>query len=797
MTRPADPSSSLTRALGVAGLAALMVVTLAHPSATRMHTWPWALIAALVWLLPVALAAVRFGTAASLRLPSPLISAGLALLAAGTLASACASPFSALSAARVWPTLGGIAFFLLLHDWLATAGAAKSVRTGRVALIVSAGGALLVGVSLVGWWWSASPPFLIVRNTIPFGHSTYTAGVIVLLLPWFVLRTWQTHGATRIVWGAIGFAALFALAVTSSRGAVLALVAVVGCAALAAIAVAPWTRSRKLLLLAAAAAMGFAAIFTNPRLRELALHRSWGDSARESNRQRTAMFAAGVQLGRERPLLGWGPGSVPLAYPRVRAQLDGGVDNVLQLHNTPVQLWATLGLTGALAVLLLVAGAAHAAARALKTSPRSATALAAIASLGGYGLFALTDHQFDLPIVAALAATGLAMLTAAAEPLRVTPLSARIRVVSLLGAAALVAAPAIALGRDLLARRAFEAGLVAEESGRPADFLTALDRATQLSPHDPYFQHQAAGVMLRARDLEKDPGRQMELARAAATRLEASLGTGVHEEFAHFNLGWLRLDLNDPAAAARHFMAAARLVPDKGGVYLGLGLAYQASGRQDEAVRAFALEWINDPRSMTSPAWEVPALAALLPAVRSEVWRLYANLRPADARVVVAEAWTRWWMGEKNSSAELGNGFTAEAAAFTAALRGSGSEVSPAPIFQWARLRAAWRGGDFTRLDAIDLPFAAALARRAARHPASFQAFLTAGSEDEPALIRTLRRQRTGYGVLALHPDGPVLNDLFVVQENRLIADFAAELFPPKGWLPGRFLLALLPPDPR
>ena len=61
----------------------------------------------------------------------------------------------------------------------------------------------------------------------------------------------------------------------------------------------------------------------------------------------------------------------------------------------------------------------------------------------------------------------------------------------------------------------------------------------------------------------------------------------------------------------------------------------------------------------------------------------------------------------------------------------------------------------------------------------------------------TLRRSRTGYGVLTLHPEGPVLNDLYLVQETRVIADFAAGLFPPKGWLPGRFLLALLPPEPR
>jgi hypothetical protein len=44
-----------------------------------------------------------------------------------------------------------------------------------------------------------------------------------------------------------------------------------------------------------------------------------------------------------------------------------------------------------------------------------------------------------------------------------------------------------------------------------------------------------------------------------------------------------------------------------------------------------------------------------------------------------------------------------------------------------------------------------------------------------------------------LHPEGPPLYDLYVVQENRVITEFAAALFPAKGWLPGRFILPLLP----
>src|SRR5207237_7338409 len=95
----------------------------------------------------------------------------------------------------------------------------------------------------------------------------------------------------------------------------------------------------------------------------------------------------------------------------------------------------------------------------------------------------------------------------------------------------------------------------------------------QLAPVDPFFRHQIASELLRERDAAPDPARRLRLTRDAVAQLELSLATGVHQEFAHFNLGWLQLDLNQPALAAHHFIAAARLVPDKGGVYFGLGIA--------------------------------------------------------------------------------------------------------------------------------------------------------------------------------------------------------------------------------
>jgi O-antigen ligase/tetratricopeptide (TPR) repeat protein len=787
--------NTMTRMLAPIGLLGLLAVTLAHPSATRMQTWPWALVTAALWILPVGLLAVVIARDKNLRLPNMLSAVGLLLLAGSAVVSAGFGPLAAASLPLTWPTLGGVALCLWLHHWLTADGAQETTRARQLATVIAGAGALVAGVSLL-LWVANTAPSLTSRNTYPFGHSTYTGGFIVLLFPWLVERAWSAREWRRAGWGAAAFASLLVLASTSSRGAVAGLGVAGLVAVAAALASTIWTRRQKIILVAAVLVLGLGAIGANPRLRELVITRSWGESARESNRQRSAMFDAGAQLGRERPLLGRGPGTIPLAYPSVRSQLEGGVDNVLQLHNAPIQLWATLGTTGVLAVLLILGGTV--AAR--RTAGPRPLLVAATASLAGYGAFSLTDHQFDLPIVAAGVAATVALVTAAA-PGRTWALARGSRVILLAALIVIAAAPAVALVRDLRARQAYENALTAFEAPSLPAALAALDRATAHAPHDPYFQHQAAGALLRARETEATPARRIELTREAARRLEASLAAGVHLEFAHFNLGWLELELGAPASAARHFAAAARLVPDKGGVYFGLGLALLDLGRRDPAIRAFALEWINDPRQLTSPAWEVPALAALRPDVRAETMRLYAGLRTSHPQATRAEAWTRWWLGEPVPPVALAPGFTSEASVFATALPAIRSGQSLPPFASgdpaWAALHAAWRSvgtpGVFTRLVHGDAPLAAALAQRAARHRGNFQEFMVAPAGDDGPLVRTSRRERPGYGVLARHPDGPILADVYVVQENRVVADFAAGLFPPKGWLPGRFLLALLP----
>src|SRR5690606_3880675 len=119
-----------------------------------------------------------------------------------------------------------------------------------------------------------------------------------------------------------------------------------GVLALGAWIAAPLSRRRKLQFAIAGGAVAAAFALAHPRTRAMFLPPAPGAAPNISNVQRQAMLLAGWRMGLDRPLFGWGPGTTPLAYPRYRAGLNGGTENVLQLHSLPVHLWAEFGLAG-------------------------------------------------------------------------------------------------------------------------------------------------------------------------------------------------------------------------------------------------------------------------------------------------------------------------------------------------------------------------------------------------------------------------------------------------------------------
>lgn len=572
--RPAvsDPTLPFVRILGFGGMFSLAAITLVDRGATRMYATPWTLLYWSTLAAPLLILVLRAWSLRSpLRLPAwpwlALVSAGMALV----LAAALASPYRAQSLLQAAPSLAGMAVFLLLYDWLQVDPPRHQLRLEQY----WAGAAAVLALASFCHWLADlgrlshhelfSVALFEMRNPHPLGHSNYTAGLALLGLPWLVQAALRTQGRMRMGTWIIAGLMLLVLFTSGSRGGLLGLAAL-GIAALASARLG-WKRFALLASLAIIAA-GLLA-FANPRIRAML---GPPDPAAEPNLstvQRRAMFEAGVRMGADRPLLGWGPGTTPLAYPRYRAALTGGAENVLQLHSIPIEIWAGMGPAGLLACVVFLGLAFREWSRA----PAAATALA------GYAVFSLTDYQLDVPVfILALASLAAQLAPPAAEP-------------------------ATFRGRLGLAGAALAgAGLIAALGGR--------DRSPLLN----------AEALALARDSAQKP--------RAIALLNASLALNPDQEIAHFNLGWL-LVVQDPAAAEKHFRAAARLVPDKGGVYFGLGLALLNQGHAAAAAQAFALECLNDPLFLASPWWKEPAIAAQREAAQAACAAFAAQARSA------------------------------------------------------------------------------------------------------------------------------------------------------------------------
>ncbi len=547
-----------------------------------MFAWPWTLVHAVALISPaIALVLRAFDPRTPLSLPPRSWVAIAGLWFASVLVSALASPYRPASLLGSAPLLSAVAWFFLAFDGLQGNPAAAEGRRERLQNVFLIGFALTAAVS-VGLWLGRVAEFgpvraLAGRNAFPLGHANYTAGLAVLILPLAVTEAIRRHGPWRLTAAATAGLALVMLFTSGSRGGFVGLAVV----AAAGLWTAPLSTRKKWQLTLLVALAGGAFILANPRTRASFTRGTDVELVAASDVQRSAMFTAGIRMGAEHPLTGWGPGTTPLVYPRFRGGLAGGVDNVLQLHSTPIHVWAELGLAGMAALLGVVL---------LVFRDRRHDPIAALTLLG-YAAFALTDWQLDVPVFGLISAILTARLASACHP---SNGKKRLAPRWTLGAVVLLVGLAIAIGgrRD------------------PAPLLN-----------------------LRALDLARDPAN----AEQAITLLRESLALNPDQEIAHFNLGWL-LVVGDPPAAARHFRHAAHLVPDKGGVYFGLGLAELNQGRSEAAARAFALECLNDPSFLSSPWWREPAIAATRDASAAWFARYLARVSPSSAGVPALRA---------------------------------------------------------------------------------------------------------------------------------------------------------------
>ncbi|MDA0674019.1 MAG: O-antigen ligase family protein, partial [Cyanobacteria bacterium] len=619
------------------------------------------------------------------------------------------------------PTLGTLAAAVALQGWLRTPSPGGQRRWRQLAYM-QGGLAITVAAISLGLWipqtyWleqqhladlaargiqrTFSFDLLEVRNWYPLGHQNYVAGYLVLNLPLLAGLAGISRGRWRGLWLGGGLLALLDLYTTGSRAGTLGLLGSGIVAAVLTAACRPWPWHRWLVGLGGLVGLSGLALGLNARLvRSLpALLR--GNSGGGELAYRWITTITGWRMGLAHPWTGLGPGSVPFAYQGYRPPWAGREAELIhQLHNTPIQLWAELGLGGiglgfgAIALLLALAWGwlqgIRQAGIPLAQGDRTPPPLLVgglWAGLAGYGLVSVTDYQLDnIAISGSLVVfltllwqirhpsspgPGLTTLPQGAEPaepldrspgdtvtcdtaaIPAVPPAPRWRRRLVLGGMGVLAAMVLWLIPVHRAWSLSSDGFVALSKGDIGRFQDRLSRAQALVPQDPYYPYQLGwnlGELSRQGD--RDAAEAEALRRAAIVAFNTANALLPQWEFGHSNLGWLR-GQRDPQAAVADFAAALQLVPAKPGLAFGLALHLLQAQQPDLALPWLGLEALRHPAFLTSALWQQPGFRDLYPAVQTQVlaqWSAWLNqtaIEPSWANHIHrVRGSLHWWRGD-------------------------------------------------------------------------------------------------------------------------------------------------------
>ncbi len=387
------------------------------------------------------------------------------------------------------------------------------------------------------------------------------AAAVVLALAW--RYTQERTDRPRFALIAAGFAPLIlgaALLLTASRAGMLGALA-----GAATFAVAAPTRIRARWFVAAGLALVLVVAVAPPLRNRLISATAQSNSAIF----RWYTWVGTAEMIRERPLLGYGPGTFEHAYPQ-----HAIVGFTRMAHQTPLQIAAEAGVPALLLALAAVAVIARRLIAGLRSGgPRALECAAALAALAAVGVHNLADYTWYVPAVGmSLAAIlGLGLASSAEE----APAAGRARRWPLWLAAALALIVALLAAGGLQAQRlqAQAKAMVARGHYQPA--AAALRRAAELDPLD-------AGI---AADLAQasavtsigPPTRAVELRLRAAelNPLDGGNYVGLAELYA-------RLDEEQSALAAAQ--RAIEVAPNSARSYVTLAQLQERFGHADEAL---------------------------------------------------------------------------------------------------------------------------------------------------------------------------------------------------------------------
>jgi len=666
--------------LGVCGLFVILGFSWLPNSYTRMVSWPYALIWQvafglwMVWSLwmirQFSLPLRRLGYGLDWIILLAVIGCGLSTLTA---------QFSAIA---YWNFLLFLSYIIILYvvvNWLRHHPPLKN----RLWQSIVISGTLTHLVSVCFWrpsleMWSGDDFFSAIRNPFPLGHHNFVGGYCLLMLPLTVGLTyaqrskWQ-HSQRQYRWHWIGYGAialnLFALYISGSRGALMGAVTV-------GMVVFPLycfhRRPQKLrhwLLIAIALLVAVGALLSNPRVRSLVAFNPSSTAAISIQqigdgpaKDRLFMLQAGRQILKDYPLLGAGPGNLSRVYNRYRPiDAGGGLELVQQLHNTPAQILAELGIVGLASYGLLLMWVVKIGTslhkkikRKIKSSQDKILLYSISASWLGYAVSSLTDYQLENIGIASTLLLTIALFAVLAdehlgEPSPpVFPFRIR-RLVSL----ALLLVFSLMIQSWARVDAALYLHHAAQKNANSFDYATAdaqWMKAAELMPSDPTYAALSSEQLI---DIEKNAANEnnkLKMREAAIASLKIALKAAPNDPWFHQNLATLLLG-EAPQQAQQHLHQTISLFPrSPHHTYYTLGRSYLNQNKQTEAIAAFTLESLVNPRFLSSSLWQTEPFLELLPAVLDKTLSTQQTILSRTASDSSQHTWlqrqmlfTQWW----------------------------------------------------------------------------------------------------------------------------------------------------------
>ena len=629
--------------LGWIGLLALAFFHWLPSSYWRMVGWPWILIWQagflslgiwLVWMLR------QFNT------PFRPLGYGLDWLLGVTalvmVLSAVVAPFPLLA---LWNVVFAAGFGLLIYstrNWLSVSPPLQ--RWWWLGLCLTG---IITGVISLVLWRPNEGMFAVgnfaaaIRNSRPLGHHNFVGGYLVLILP-LVFAFAQAHKGWQRWLGWLGVAVLMVgVLVSGSRGAALGFLVWLGVTLITLVLQSKGAQRRTMVAMGLVAVLVVSAgLLANPRTRDLITNfRASDDGPVEiatigdgPTRDRLFMMQIGVNIIKDRPILGVGPGQMVRVSDLYRPIAAGrGLSGIQQLHNTPVHIMGELGLAGLGLYLAFIAVVGLLWWRLVRTAQGADRTLAY--GIGGgflaYGIASLTDYQLENIGIASFLSLYLVTLVHWGDQYHLQPLSPlpiRLRrLLSLLTLALLAAIFSLWLpvtGALYFGRSAIQAF----NAGRYGDAERQWDVAAEMHRYDPTYDAIAAQQMLELRSgLEAEEDQQL-VTNIARQRFSHALALAPNDF--HFNQNLAVLNWPDaPDNAEIYASRAVQLLPRNNSyTYYLLARIYLAQGRPQAAQAALLLQSLTNPEFLTMPVWDTPPLAELEQQVVTAFVAEYADL---------------------------------------------------------------------------------------------------------------------------------------------------------------------------